>query len=36
MGAALNGIALHRGFIPFGGTFLIFSDYMRPSIRLAR
>jgi len=35
MGAALNGIALHRGFIPFAGTFLIFSDYMRPSIRLA-
>jgi len=35
MGAILNGIALHRGFIPFGGTFLIFSDYMRPSIRLA-
>jgi transketolase len=35
MGAALNGIALHRGFIPFGATFLIFSDYMRPSIRLA-
>src|SRR5436309_5000137 len=35
MGAALNGIALHRGFIPFGGTFLIFSDYMRPPIRLA-
>jgi transketolase len=35
MGAGLNGIALHRGFIPFGGTFLIFSDYMRPSIRLA-
>jgi transketolase len=35
MGAALNGIVLHRGFIPFGGTFLIFSDYMRPSIRLA-
>src|SRR5256714_3313785 len=35
MGAALNGITLHRGFIPFGGTFLIFSDYMRPSIRLA-
>src|SRR5439155_357805 len=29
------GIALHRGFIPFGGTFLIFSDYMRPAIRLA-
>ncbi len=35
MAAALNGIALHRGFITFGGTFLIFSDYMRPSIRLA-
>ena len=35
MGATLNGIALHRGFLPFGGTFLIFSDYMRPSIRLA-
>ena len=35
MGAVLNGIALHRGFIPYGGTFLIFSDYMRPSIRLA-
>ena len=35
MGAAMNGLALHGGFIPFGGTFLIFSDYMRPSIRLA-
>ena len=35
MGAILNGIALHRGFIGYGGTFLIFSDYMRPSIRLA-
>ncbi len=35
MGAVLNGITLHRGFMPFGGTFLIFSDYMRPSIRLA-
>ena len=35
MGAALNGIALHQGFVPFGGTFLIFSDYMRPSIRVA-
>ena len=35
MGAVLNGIVLHRGFIPFGGTFLIFSDYMRPPIRLA-
>ncbi len=35
MGAILSGIALHRGLIPFGGTFLVFSDYMRPSIRLA-
>ena len=35
MGAVLNGLAYHGGFIPFGGTFLIFSDYMRPSIRLA-
>ena len=35
MGAILNGMALHRGFIPYGATFLIFSDYMRPSIRLA-
>jgi transketolase len=35
MGSILNGIALHRGLIPYGGTFLIFSDYMRPSIRLA-
>jgi transketolase len=35
MGAVLNGIAYHRGFIPYGGTFLIFSDYMRPAIRLA-
>ena len=35
MGAVLNGIALHRGFIAYSGTFLIFSDYMRPSIRLA-
>lgn len=35
MGAALNGIAAHGGIIPFGSTFLIFSDYMRPSIRLA-
>jgi transketolase len=30
MGAILNGMALHRGLIPYGGTFLIFSDYMRP------
>jgi transketolase len=35
MGATLNGIAAHGGMIPFGSTFLIFSDYMRPSIRLA-
>lgn len=35
MGSILNGIALHRGLIPYGGTFLVFSDYMRPSIRLA-
>jgi transketolase len=35
MGAILNGIALTRGMIPYGGTFLVFSDYMRPSIRLA-
>jgi transketolase len=35
MGSILNGMALHGGLIPFGSTFLIFSDYMRPSIRLA-
>jgi transketolase len=35
MGAVLNGLCYHKGFIPYGGTFLIFSDYMRPSIRLA-
>jgi transketolase len=35
MGAIVNGMALHGGVIPYGGTFLIFSDYMRPSIRLA-
>jgi transketolase len=35
MGACLNGMALHGGLRPFGATFLIFSDYMRPSIRLA-
>jgi len=35
MGAAMNGMALHGGIIPYGGTFLIFSDYMRPSMRLA-
>jgi transketolase len=35
MAAAMNGIALHGGLIPYGGTFLCFSDYSRPSIRLA-
>jgi transketolase len=35
MGSIMNGIAIHGGFIPYGGTFLIFSDYMRPAIRLA-
>ncbi|WP_305804828.1 transketolase [Stenotrophomonas sp. YIM B06876] len=35
MGAIVNGLAAHGGFIPFGATFLIFSDYMRPPIRLA-
>jgi transketolase len=35
MGGIINGIAYHGGLIPFGSTFLIFSDYMRPSIRLA-
>ncbi|PYP71501.1 MAG: transketolase, partial [Gemmatimonadetes bacterium] len=35
MGAVLNGLCYHQGFIPYGGTFLIFSDYMRPPIRLA-
>jgi transketolase len=35
MGAVMNGMALHGGFIPYGGTFLIFTDYMRPAIRLS-
>ena len=35
MGSILNGLALHGGLIPFGATFLVFSDYMRPAIRLA-
>ena len=35
MAAAMNGIALHKGLIPYSGTFLVFSDYCRPSIRLA-
>jgi transketolase len=35
MGGILNGMSLYGGFIPYGSTFLVFSDYMRPSIRLA-
>jgi transketolase len=35
MGAILNGLAVHGGVLPYGATFLIFSDYMRPAIRLA-
>lgn len=35
MAAALNGMALHGGIIPYGGTFLVFSDYNKPSIRIA-
>ena len=35
MAAAMNGIALHGGLVPYGGTFLTFSDYCRPAIRLA-
>ncbi len=35
MAAIMNGMALHGGIIPYGGTFLVFSDYMRPAIRLA-
>ncbi|WP_421706907.1 transketolase [Algihabitans sp.] len=35
MAAAMNGMALHGGLLPYGGTFLVFSDYCRPSIRLA-
>jgi transketolase len=35
MGAILNGMAAHGGIIPFGATFMVFSDYLRPSIRLA-
>jgi transketolase len=35
MGAILSGMALHRGVRPYGGTFLVFADYMRPAIRLA-
>ena len=35
MGAIMNGMALHKGLIPYGGTFLVFTDYARPSIRLS-
>ncbi|MEP6697282.1 MAG: transketolase [Pseudonocardiales bacterium] len=35
MGSAMNGVALHGGTRPYGGTFLVFSDYMRPAVRLA-
>ncbi len=35
MGAIMNGLALHKGAIPYSGTFLVFSDYMKPAIRLA-
>ncbi|MFN8036259.1 MAG: transketolase [Acidimicrobiia bacterium] len=35
MGSIMNGMALHGGVLPFGGTFFVFSDYMRPAVRLA-
>ena len=35
MAAIMNGLALHKGIRPYGGTFLVFTDYCRPSIRLA-
>jgi transketolase len=35
MGSIMNGIALHGGLLPYGGTFFVFTDYMRPSIRMA-
>jgi transketolase len=35
MAAAMNGLALHGGFIPYGGTFLVFTDYLRPSLRMS-
>lgn len=35
MGAVMNGMALHGGLLPIGGTFFVFSDYMRPAVRLA-
>ena len=35
MGAIMNGLALHGNFIPYGGTFLVFSDYLKPALRLS-
>ena len=35
MAAAMNGLALHGGIVPYGGTFLVFTDYCRPAIRLS-
>mgnify|MGYP004444047361 FL=1 len=35
MGTVLNGMSLHGGFVPFGGTFLVFADFLRPTIRMA-
>ncbi len=35
MGAIMNGLALHGGIMPYGGTFMVFSDYMRPAMRMA-
>ncbi len=35
MAAAMNGLSLHKGFVPYGGTFLVFADYARPAIRLS-
>jgi len=35
MGAILNGLAVHGGVVPFAGTFLVFSDYLRPALRLS-
>ncbi len=35
MGAIINGLALHGGFVPYGGTFLVFADFLRPAIRMS-
>ncbi|WP_142847285.1 transketolase [Telmatospirillum sp. J64-1] len=35
MAAAMNGLALHGGFVPYGGTFFVFSDYLRPALRMS-